>query len=142
MKYHFKIHKERNGYWAECLELDGCVTQAKSLKELYKNMEEALNLYIEEPEDSKHLAALPDKKIKKAKKIVEVPLDPKVAFSFLVRRHRIKHRMTQKKAAIAMGFENVYSYQRLESSRCNPTLDVMFRLKKVFPEISIDYAFS
>ena len=53
MKYHFKIHKEKNLYWAECIELKGCVTQGKTLVELKKNMAEALNLYIEEPENSK-----------------------------------------------------------------------------------------
>lgn len=141
MKYHFKIHKEKRGYWAECLELEGCVTQGDNLKKLHENMKEALNIYIEEPENSKDLVPLPNKKIKKSKNIVEVQLDPKIALSFLVRQHRVKHRMTQKQVAKAMGFDNVYSYQRLESRRCNPTLDVMSRLKKVFPEISIDYAF-
>jgi len=42
MYYHFKIHKEPDGYWAECIELEGCVTQGDSLDELQKNMEEAL----------------------------------------------------------------------------------------------------
>jgi antitoxin HicB len=142
VKYHFKIHKEKETYWAECLELPGCVTQGNTLKILNKNMELALNLYIEEPDNSKHIAPLPDTKIKTTKNIVSIPLNPKTAFSFLVRMHRIKNKMTQKKAATAMGFDNVYSYQRLESKKCNPTLDVISRLKKVFPDISIDYAFS
>lgn len=60
MKYHFKIHKEGKGYWAQCIELEGCITQADSRKELKKRMQEALNLYIDEPVDSKDLAALPD----------------------------------------------------------------------------------
>jgi len=142
MKYHFKIHKEKKGYWAECLELDGCVTQGDTLKELSENMQEALILYIEEPKDSKDMAPLPNEKIKKTKTIAEVSLYPKIALSFLVRRNRLKYKMTQKQAAKAMGFDNIYSYQRLESSKCNPTLDVISRLKKVFPEISIDHAFS
>jgi antitoxin HicB len=44
MKYHFKIYKKDGGYWAQCIELEGCITQADTLKELYKNMQEALNL--------------------------------------------------------------------------------------------------
>jgi predicted RNase H-like HicB family nuclease len=60
MKYHFKIHKEGDGFWAKCLELSGCVTQADSMEELRKNMQKALNLYIDEPENSNRLAALPD----------------------------------------------------------------------------------
>lgn len=27
MQYHFKKHKEDGGYWAECIELKGCVTR-------------------------------------------------------------------------------------------------------------------
>ena len=33
MEYHFKIHKEKNGYWAECIELSGCNTQGDTLEE-------------------------------------------------------------------------------------------------------------
>ena len=33
------------------------------MEELQKNMQEALNLYVEEPEDSKELASLPDESI-------------------------------------------------------------------------------
>lgn len=140
MRYHFKIHKEKKMYWAECLELDGCVTQGKTLKELRENMKEALNLYIEEPEDSKFIAHLPNQKIKKSKNIVEVSLNAKVAFSFLVRRSRIERKMTQKRAAFVMGFDSLRSYKTLESSKCNPTLDVIARVKNIFPDISIDFA--
>ena len=47
MKYQFKIHKEGNGYWAQCIEFEGCITQADSIEELHRNMQEALNLYLE-----------------------------------------------------------------------------------------------
>ena len=60
MKYHFKIHKEKDGFWAECLELPGCFTEGDTKEELFANMQDALNTYIEEPEDSKHLAPLPN----------------------------------------------------------------------------------
>lgn len=49
MRYHFKVHKEGKGFWAECLELKGCITQGNSKKELLENMQESLNLYLEEP---------------------------------------------------------------------------------------------
>lgn len=32
------------------------------------------------------------------------------------------------------------SYQRLESKKCNPSLKILSRIKKIFPEFSIDYA--
>lgn len=46
MKYNFKIHREDNGYWAECIELDGCNSQGDSLEELIKNIKEALEIYL------------------------------------------------------------------------------------------------
>ncbi|NGX61806.1 MAG: hypothetical protein K940chlam9_01295 [Chlamydiae bacterium] len=141
MKYHFKVHKERKMYWAQCIELEGCVTQATSQRGLYANMEEALNLYIQEPGQSTDLASLPKKNIRKTKNVVEVPVDPEIAFSFMVRYHRIKkHKMTQNQAAKKMGFETLYSYQRLEAKKCNPSLKILFKIKKAFPDFSLDYA--
>lgn len=46
MEYRFKIHKEGNGFWAQCLELPGCVTQGDSLEKLFANMQEALSLFL------------------------------------------------------------------------------------------------
>lgn len=140
MKYHFKIHKEGKGFWAQGIELEGCITEADSMEELQQNMEDALNLFIEEPENAKDLAPLPDESIESNKNIVEVALDPQIAFAFMVRYSRIKHGLTQAAAAKKMGFNTLYSYQRLESKRCNPNLKMMGKIKKVFPEFSIDYA--
>lgn len=140
MKYHFKVHKEGKHFWAQCMELQGCITQGSDIKELQKNMEEALNLYIQEPEDSKDLATLPNSRIKKSKNIVEVAVDPEIAFSFMVRYYRITNGMTQREVAKEMGFDELYSYQRLESKKCNPTLKILSKIKKVFPDFSIDYA--
>jgi len=140
MRYHFKVHKEGKGFWAECLELKGCVTQGNSKKELLKNMKESLNLYLEEPEDYSYLAPLP-KKIKKSPSIIEVHVDPEIAFAFMVRYYRIKNKMTQAEMAKELGFKKIYSYQRLER-KCNPTLDTIFMIKSFFPEFSVDYALS
>jgi len=140
MKYHFKIHKEGKFFWAQCIELAGCITQAHSMKALHENMQEALNLYIQEPEDSVDLAALPDDSIRKSKNIIEVSVDPQIAFAFMVRYYRIQHGMTQKEAAKLMGFDNLYSYQRLEAKKCNPSLKILHKIKQVFPELSIDFA--
>ncbi len=142
MKYHFKVHKEGKHFWTQCIELEGCVTQAENMKTLLENMQEVLNLYVQEPEDSTDLAVLPDESIRKSKNIVEVALDPEIAFSFMVRYHRLKHGMTQKKAAKEMGFDTIYSYQRLEAKRCNPSLKILSKVKKLFPDFSIDYALS
>jgi len=142
MLYHFKVHKEKGGFWAQCLELPGCITQGATQKELYQNMQEALNLYIEEPNDSDDLAALPDESIKKAKNIVEVSVDTLIAFAFLVRYFRIKYGFTQQQAAKKMGFETLYSYQRLEAKKCNPSLKMIAKIKQLYPDFSIDQALS
>lgn len=90
MKYHFKVHKEKKGFWAQCIEFVGCVTEANSMEELQKNMQEALNLYVEEPKDSKELAVLPDESIQLSCNTVEVALDPQIAFAFMVCYNRIQ----------------------------------------------------
>ena len=140
MKYHFKVHKEGKSFWAECLELAGCMTQADTMEELKQNMQDALNLFIEEPADSKDLASLPDESLKSTRNIVEIPLDPQIAFAFMVRYYRIKHGLTQQEAAKRMGFDTLYSYQRLEARRCNPSLRIISKIKQIFPDFSIDYA--
>lgn len=140
MKYHFKVHKEGKVFWAKCIELDGCYTQADSMNELNEMMQEALNLYISEPENSKDIAELPNDSIKTSKNVVAVPVDSEVAFAFLVRYHRIKNGMTQSEVAKKMGFENVNGYQRLERKKCNPNLKTMSKIKAIFPEFSLDFA--
>ena len=133
MNYNFKVHKEKKGYWAQCIELPGCITEANSLKALQKNMEKALNLYIQEPEESKDLAPLPDPSIRQSASIMAVAVEPQFAFAFLVRYYRIKHGFTQEQTAKKMGFPNLYSYQRLENKRCNPSLKTMAKPKASSP---------
>ena len=59
----------------------------------------------------------------------------------MVRYHRMKKRLTQKQAAKKMGFKNLYSYQRLEK-KCNATLEMIAKIKGLFPDFSIDFAFA
>jgi antitoxin HicB len=75
MNYHFRITKEENGYSAQCIEIPGCITEADSKKELYINMKEALELYIQEPESFSDLAPLPKTSIRRNRRIVKVALD-------------------------------------------------------------------
>lgn len=48
MVYHFRIHKDEDGYWAECIEMHGCITTGKTKKETLKNCKEALELYLDD----------------------------------------------------------------------------------------------
>lgn len=140
MLYHFKIYKEEKYWWAECLELPGCVTQAKSLNKLQKNMEEALNLYLDEPATSHLHFPLPDHSLT-GEDIVLVRVDPKVAFSTVLKYYRYIHHLTQKQTAEKLGLKSVYSYQRLEK-KSNPSLQTLKKLKHVFPDFSVDYILS
>lgn len=139
MKYHFRIHKEKDGYWAESVEEGlNANTQADTLEELHKNMKEVLELCLEEPEESTYIPPLPDPSIK-GKNIVEVPVDPKIALAAMVRRERLEHKLSQRKAAEKLGFKNVIQYQRLESGKnLNPELETLIKLKRIFPGLSVD----
>ena len=137
MRYHFKVHKEKEGFWAECIELPGCVTQADTKDELDLNMQEALNLYLDEVEDYEYLAPMPKASIKEKRHVVEVPVDPSVALAFSIRYQRIKQGLTHREAADQLGMKAIYSYQRLEK-RCNPTLDLIYKLVLLFPALSLD----
>lgn len=138
MKYHFRVHKEGKLYWAECLELEGLQTQAETRVDLQKNMVEALDLHLGEPDDSKLVFPLPNLK-HSGRNIVEVQVSSRVAFAFMLRRMRLERRMTQKEVATAMHMKNLFSYQKLERpSSANPQLETLMLIKRVFPLFSID----
>ncbi len=135
MTYHFRVHEE-DGVWAECIELEGCVTQGRDRAELEKNMREALNLYLEEPESSTVVFPEPNSELSGVK-VVAVEVDPSIAFSLQLRQLRLQHNLTQKEAAKRLGMCSLYSYQRLER-RSNPSLVTIKKVKTLFPEFSLD----
>jgi antitoxin HicB len=138
MRYHFKVHQEKKGYWAKCVELEGCLTQANTKKKLTENAQEALNLYLDEPENSKVIFPEPLSSVK-GPEIIEVPVDPKIAFAMALRQERIKNHLTQNQVAKKLGFKSPYSYQRLENSRtANPSLLTIALLKSIFPELNLE----
>ena len=140
MMYHFKIHKEENGFWAESYELSGCVSQADTLPELKRACEEALNLYLEEPTDLKMVFPLPDSTLDTNKTFLSVPVDPEIALAVLLRHYRSSSKLTQKQVSEMLGMKNVYSYQRLEK-KSNPTLHVMKKIHTVFPDMKLEHIF-
>ncbi|MDR2901055.1 MAG: type II toxin-antitoxin system HicB family antitoxin [Treponema sp.] len=141
MTYHFVLHKEDNGYWAECCELAGCVTQADTLEELYVSCEEALNLYLEEPSDTKVVFPLPNEVLDNKPNVIKIAVHPEIALAVLLRHYRSNSNITQKQAAEMLGMKNIYSYQRLEK-KSNPTLTIIKKIHSVFPEIKLDYLLS
>lgn len=139
MKYHFRIHKEKKGYWGECLELEGCRSQGASIEDLKANLKEALDLYLDEPEDSSAVFPLPRARLA-GKNIVAIDVDPQIALASLVRSERLKRKWSQKLAAKELGMP-LYSYQRLEYSRtANPEWKTLIKLRRVFPELDLNLA--
>ena len=138
MKYHFKTHLREQECWAECLELEGCVTQGRDIEDLKLNAYDALNLYLEEPEDSKVVFPLPKAISATRKDVFEVEVEPQIAFSFLLRQTRVAHGLTQKAMAKKLKMENLYSYQRLER-RANPTLSTVKKIMNIIPDFPFQY---
>jgi predicted RNase H-like HicB family nuclease len=77
MIYHFTVHKEEKGFWAECVELLGCTTQGDTFEGLSKACEEALNLYLEEPKDSKMVFPLPNESLDPNSSFIKATVEPK-----------------------------------------------------------------
>lgn len=140
MKYHFKIHKDKkSGYWGECVELKGCVSQGGRLEELKTNLKEALDLYLDEPENSRVLFPLP-KHISANRNCVEIAVDPQIALAFMLRMARLKHRLTQQQVAERLSVP-LYSYQRLERSQtANPRWKTLIKLCELFPDLRLNHA--
>lgn len=142
MKYHFQIHEDPDGLWAECIELKGCITQSSkdTMDDLFEMMEEALNLYLDEP-DPKIIFPLPDDTCK-GSKIVEVHVQPKIAFALLLRHERKSKHLTQAEMAHKLGYSNIWSYQLLESpKKANPELTTLSKIKNVFSDFNLNLIF-
>ncbi len=139
MKYHFKVHKEKSGYWAEGVEITWAHTQGNTLEELRANMKEVLELCLEEPNrGSSFVPPLPDPSVR-GRNIAEVAPDPSIAMAVLLRRSRIKSRMSQRQTALKLGIKHFSQYQRLEKGEtANPELRTLANLKKLFPKFSVD----
>jgi antitoxin HicB len=138
MKYHFKIHKSGTGFWAECLELDGCLTQGDSREHLQLMMEDALSAYLDEPEGSKHIFPMPEPALK-GRNIVTATVDTKTAMAMVLRQSRLQMKLTQRQVADKLGMKHIFQYQKLESGRtANPELATLAKLKTVFPNLSVD----
>ena len=137
MIYHFNMYKEEDGFWAECVELPGCKTQAETYNELIEVCKESLNIYLEEPKDSKVVFPLPNESLDNDSTLLRIDVEPEVALAVLLRYNRSNLRLTQKQVAEMLGMKNIYSYQRLEK-RSNPTLTIIKRIHSIFPEINLE----
>jgi len=130
------MHEDEGILWADCVELEGCVTQGKDRRELERNMREALNLYLEEPDSSKAIFPLPSR-MSFGPDVMPVEVDPAVAFSVQLRRLRLRNKLAQAEAARRLGMRSLFSYQRLERLS-DPSLSTLRKVKSLFPDFSLD----
>lgn len=142
MYYHFKVHKDKDGYWAECIELEGCHSQGNTKSELFSNIHEALNLYLSEPHESKAIFPMPSEKKPRGKNIVLAKVEPSVAFAFLLRMARLKRKMTIRKMAEFLNYKNTNTYAKLEKAKTsNPELKTLGSIINKIPDFPIDILF-
>lgn len=54
MKYTVIIHndEQEGGFWGECSEMPGCYSQGETIEEFMKNIREAMELYLDEPDEA------------------------------------------------------------------------------------------
>ena len=140
MKYHFRVNKENSGFSAYCLELNGCRSEGDNSEELTANLTEALNLYLDEPAGSNQIFPLPDASFKTSDDIIEISVNSAIAFALMVRQARLARQMSLSDVQKAIGYKTKNSYVRLER-KANPSLETIGKIKKVFPEISIEECF-
>ncbi len=140
MEYHFRIYQEDDGYWAECVELPGCMTQADNREDLDVMMGEALELYLDEPITSDMCHPLPEE-MATDDKIVCVPVPATVALPLLVRHQRLKNGLSIEQARQRLGFKHRTDYVRLEH-KGNPTLQKIVRIKEAWPDFPLEKCFS
>ena len=72
MKVTVIIEKDEFGYYAYCPELKGCHTQGDSLDEVFKNIKEAVELYLETLDEE-------EKRILLNKEILTTSLEVQIA---------------------------------------------------------------
>lgn len=73
-------------------------------------------------------------------RLLKVVVEPEIALAVLLRFYRSHAKMTQKQVSELLGMKNVYSYQRLEK-KSNPTLTLLKKIRRIFPDIKLDYIF-
>jgi predicted RNase H-like HicB family nuclease/DNA-binding XRE family transcriptional regulator len=139
MLYHFQFQYEDDGWYVgEGIELTGCISQGKTIEELTANLKEAAEGFLMSKTDFFPPA---DKSIKMQKNIIGIHVDPKMAMSNYLRWLRNEKKLTQTEIAEKMGYSNINAYQKLERGKHSITLNTIEKIKKVFPELDLNFVF-
>lgn len=141
MKYHFEIHKEKDNFWGDCVELDTVVSEGNTLEELKANLADALEGVLMSIVSRNIAHPLPDKSLDIDDNLlmVEVPAD--LAFSVMLRHYRISQKLSQQDMMEKLGFKSRNSYVKLEREG-NPTLRTTGKVVDALPDFPIMECFT
>ncbi|HOV15683.1 MAG TPA: type II toxin-antitoxin system HicB family antitoxin [Spirochaetota bacterium] len=146
MKYHFSFEEdERGGYWGECLEIQGCLSEGNNLEDFKKNLKEALDLCLECALNDEEDFILPfdEKEIREKNNILEISPEPSLMLSNMIKNLRKKYNLTQKEVAERMGYKSIWGYSKIESGKySNIEFKTLGKIKSVFPDIDLNLIFS
>jgi predicted RNase H-like HicB family nuclease len=135
MKYHFKLHNDPDSLWAECIELPSCHSQADTISDLEFYMQEVLNLLLDEPSDSTIIFPYPDASLDSDDSLVQVEVEPSIAFKLLLRQRRIEKGWSRLDIQFKSGIKPK-RYLEIENTG-NPCLSEIVGIIDAFPDLPI-----
>ena len=129
MNYFAYISKQKSGeYLVEFSELEGCLSEGKTLKDAKKNASEALNGWLVSNCDRN--LNIPDPKTRKGRNYYPIEVDLQVALAILLRKQRKLKHLLQSQIAKELGITQ-QAYAKLENPiKTNPSLSTLKKLSK------------
>ena len=130
MNYFACISKQKSGeYLVEFPELEGCISEGKTLTAAKKNASEALNGWLVSNCDRN--LNIPDPKNRRGKNYYPIEVDLQVALAILLRKRRKLKYLLQSQIAKELGITQ-QAYAKLENPiKTNPSLSTLKKLSKV-----------
>ena len=129
MNYFAYISKQKSReYLVEFSELEGCLSEGKTLKDAKKNASEALNGWLVSNCDRN--LNIPDPKNRRGKNYYPIEVDLQVALAILLRKKRKEKHLSQSQVAEKLGITQ-QAYAKLENPiKTNPSLSTLKKLSK------------
>ncbi len=138
MIYFAKLKKiSSQSYLVEFPELEGCLTEGRSVKSALKNAKEALDAWLASNCDRN--LNIPAPKKRNSKNYYPVEVDLKISFAISLRIVRKKKNLSQAVVSKRLGISQ-QAYARLESPlKANPSLATIQKLSEA---LEVDFVFS
>ena len=140
MKYYAKITRQKDKtYLVEFPELEGCLTEGKTLEKAKANAKEALDGWLMSHCDRELSISKP--KARRSSSFYAIDVDIQIAFAVSLRQLRKKKRLSQTDVADMLEISQ-QAYAKLESpGKANPSLKTIQKLAETLEvEFSFDLA--